>query len=196
MTRKIANMKGSLQTIPEHLIYEMVNEQPIYYRGYRDFLKGEKQLDEIIGSSYLQSLIITEIVFFLKTNLGKQYQILTNEVGLQFKKGWRAADIAIVEKKEIKKLKSKNKYLNIPPKIVIEIDTKADIEKVEDSYGYFHKKTDELIEFGVEKVIWIFTDSEKVMISEKNKDWKIQNWSKDINVIKEISFNLKTILTD
>jgi len=188
-------MKNIVQDIPANLIYEMVGDKPIYYRGYKEYLNGQKQIEELMGSSYLQSLIITKLVFLLMSNLSKKYLVLTNEIGLQFKdKGWRAADIAIVETKKLKGIKKTNKYLNIAPKIVIEIDTKAELEEVKDSFGYFHKKTDELLDFGVEKVIWIFTDSEKIMISEKNKDWQILNWSKDIEIIEGLYMNLRELV--
>lgn len=188
-------MANAIQNIPDKLIYEMVDGKPIYYRGYKEYLSGQKQIDELKGSSYLQSLIITRIVFLLMSNLGKEYVVLTNEIGLQFKeKGWRAADIAIVEKQKLKEIKKSNKYLKIAPKIVIEIDTKAELEEVKDSFGYFHKKTDELLEFGVEKVIWIFTDSEKIMISEKNKDWQILNWSKEITLMNDVVINLQELI--
>lgn len=188
-------MKSDNQKIPHKLIYEMVGEQPIYYRGYKDVLTGKKQIEELMGSSYLQSLIITKLVFLLMSNLGKKYVVLTNEIGLQFKnKGWRAADIAIVETKKLKDIKKTNKYLKIPPKVVIEIDTKAELKEVKDSFSYFHKKTDELLEFGVEKVIWIFTDSEKIMISEKDKDWQILNWSKELEILEGIMVNLEAVI--
>jgi Uma2 family endonuclease len=188
-------MKNAVQNIPKSLIYEMVAGKPIYYKGYKEYLKGEKQIDELMGSSYLQSLIITKLVFLLMSNLNKSYLVLTNEIGLQFKdKGWRAADIAIVETKKLKGIKKTNKYLNIAPKVVIEIDTKAELEEVKGSFSYFHKKTDELLEFGVERVIWIFTDSQKIMISEKNKDWQILNWSKSVEVIDGLNINLEKLI--
>ena len=152
-------MKSAVQKIPKNLIYEKVGDKAIYYKGYKEYLKGKKQIDELMGSSYLQSLIITKLVYFLISNLSNKYIVLTNEIGLQFKdKGWRAADIAIIETKKLEKVEKTNKYLSIPPKIIIEIDTKAELEETKDSFGYFHKKTDDLLEFGVEKVIWIFTD--------------------------------------
>jgi len=189
-------MKNAIQHIPESLIYEMVDGNPIYYRGYKAFLKGEKQIEELMGSSYLQSLIITKLVYFLMSNLDKKYLVLTNEVGLQFKeKGWRAADIAIMELDKLKNVATSNKYLKVAPKIVIEIDTKAELEEVKDSLGYFHKKTDELLAFGVEKVIWIFTDSEKIMVSEKGKAWQISNWSSEIEIMESISINVAQLAT-
>ena len=188
-------MNNAVQNIPERLIYEMVAGKPIYYKGYKEYLKGEKQIEELMGSSYLQSLIITKLVFLLMSNLSKEYLVLTNEIGLQFKdKGWRAADIAIVETKKLKGIKKSNKYLTIAPKIVIEIDTKAELEEVKDSFGYFHKKTDELLNFGVEKVIWIFTDSEKIMISEKDKTWQILNWSKDVEIMDGVNIHLESLV--
>ena len=188
-------MENAVQNIPESLIYEMVDGKAIYYKGYKEYLKGKKQIDELMGSSYLQSLIITKLVFLLMSNLSKKYLVLTNEIGLQFKdKGWRAADIAIIETKKLKGVKKTNKYLKVAPKVVIEIDTKAELEEVKDSFGYFHKKTDELLNFGVERVIWIFTDSKKVMISEKNKDWQILNWSKDIEVMDGLIINLESLV--
>jgi hypothetical protein len=52
--------------------------------------------------------------------------------------------------------------------VVIEVDIKADTEDEEkDSFNYVNKKTEELLAFGIKKVIWIFTDSEKVLLAEK-----------------------------
>ncbi len=190
-------MKNAIQEITNDLIYEMINGKPIYYRDYKLYLKGIKQKEELMGSSYLQSLIITKLVYLLISNLDSKYQVLTNEVGLQFKsKSWRAADIAIFESDKLKKIKKSNKYLTIPPKIIIEIDTKAELEDIKDSIGYFHKKTDDLLEFGVEKVIWIFTDSKKVMYSERGKDWQIFNWSKSIQILEGIEINLEKIVDE
>lgn len=63
------------------------------------------------------------------SKLGKNYLVLTNEIGLQFKeKGWRAADIAIIETEKLKGIKRTIKYLSLPPKVVIEIDTKAEMK--------------------------------------------------------------------
>lgn len=172
----------------------MVEGKPIYYKGYKEYLKGKKQIEELMGSSYLQSLIITRLVFLLMSKLNRKYLVLTNEVGLQLKKGWRAADIAIIEKEQLKGVKKTNKYLNVAPKIIIEIDTKAALEEVKDSFGYFHKKTDELLNFGVERVIWIFTDSKKIMVAEKNKDWQVLNWSKDIEMIDGLTINIESLI--
>ncbi|NJL59694.1 MAG: Uma2 family endonuclease [Desulfobacteraceae bacterium] len=164
--RKIVSEKK----IPECLIYEMADDLPIYYRGYEEVIKGRKQTEEIMGSSFIQSLIISRLFRFLIGELPEMYEILTNEIGLWFSKNsWRAADIAIYPKEKLKGIPLHNKYLDIPPKVVIEVDTKADLDKFTASADYYHKKTDALLMFGVEKIIWIFTDSRKVMIAESGK---------------------------
>lgn len=190
-------MQNAVQNIPENLIYEMVDGVPIYYKGYKDYLNGTSEIEELMGSSYLQSLIISKLVYYLMSRLDKKYVVLTNEIGLQFKeKGWRAADIAIFEAVKLKGVQKTNKYLKIAPKIVIEIDTKAELEEVKDSLGYFHKKTDELLEFGIEKVIWIFTDSQKIMISEKNQDWQIFSWSKTMPIFNDLNVNIEDLIEE
>ncbi len=185
-----ADMKSGAKSIPEEFIYEIVNDKPVYYNGYRNFLKG-KNNEKPMGSSFLQSMIITNLVIQLYSMIGKKFYILTNELGIQFSKGnFRAADIAIYDKSQIDIKKASNKYIDIPPKIVIEIDTKADIKDIKDTFKYYNEKTDQLINFGVEKVIWIFTDSQKVLVADKSKEWKLNDWSKDITIIEGVKINI------
>ncbi len=181
--------------IPDQLIYEMVNGEPIYYKGYRDCLNGSKSLSAIMGSSLLQSLIISRLFFFLQSQLGQEYQVLTNELGIQFaKKSWRAADIAIVKMSDLAKKTISNQYLHFAPKVVIEIDTKAELSEIKNPLGYYHEKTDELLAFGVEKVIWIFTDTRKVMIAQQNQPWSIVSWENEIDIIGNIAINVSDII--
>lgn len=191
-------MEGAVKTIPEVLIYEMVDGKPIYYKGYKDYLSGEKQIDELMGSSYLQALIGTQLVILLSKLLDlKQYQIISNEVGLKFgNKSWRAADLAIYEKKTLKGVPKVNKYLEVPPRIVIEIDTKADLEEIRNPLGYYHEKTDQLLDFGVDKVIWIFTDTQKVMTARQYEDWQTTDWNKDVEIMEGIKVNIVRIIDE
>ena len=190
-------MKAAVKKIPEALIYEMMDGVPIYYRDYDEVLSGNKQIEEVMGSSYLQSLIITKLVILLGNKLGKSFRILTNEIGLRFSKNsWRAADIAIIEKSRLEDVQLVDAYLDVPPNVVIEIDTKAAIGEVDDPIGYYHKKTDELLAFGTEKIIWIFTHSRKIMIAEKGKNWEIIDWKTDVEVINGLTINIQNLLED
>ncbi len=183
------------KSIPDVLVYEMVAGKPIYYKGYQEVVQGKKQPEDIMGSSFFQSLIISRLIRVLLTCLPDVYEVLTNELGLQFaKKHWRAADIAIYHKEQLRNIPLQNKYLEIPPKIIFEIDTKADIEQFTTPLNYYYTKTDELLAFGVEKVIWIFTETKKIMIAEPEKDWVITNWDHDIHVIDDIHVNVSQII--
>lgn len=184
-------------TIPKELIYEMDEGHPIYYKGYKSVLNQTKTKDQIMGSSVLQSILIELIKDFLKEKLGKNYVVLSNELGLQFKKkSWRAADIAVFEKKALLKAGIDNKYSAIPPKYVIEIDTKADFENITSPQDYFNRKTDQLLDFGVEKVLWIFSSSEKFLLATPQQKWEIGNWNDDVILENELIFNVKKMLED
>ncbi len=181
-------------TIPKSLIYEIVDDSPIYYKGYKDYFNGKKQPEELTGSSYLPSLIITQLVYILMSKLGKDYKILTNELGLPFNKGTtRAADIAIISKERAKQIQEKHQYLNIAPEVVIEVDIKADIEEEKDSFSYINQKTDQLLQFGVEKVIWILTESGKVMVAEQDKNWEITGWDKSVNILHSVEVIIQSL---
>jgi len=134
-------MNSAIQTIPDTLVYEMQNGEPVYYAGYRDYLNGIKPIEEIRTSSLIQSMIISRLMFMLQLNLSDEYEVLTNELGIQFeKKAWRAADMAIVKTADIEQVEIKNKYLRIAPEIVIEIDTKAELGDLKNPLNYYREK--------------------------------------------------------
>jgi hypothetical protein len=189
-------MEVAIEKIPKSLIYEMVQGRPIYYKGYKDYLKGHIKVEQLMGSSKFQSFLITELIFLIKSFLGKDYFIFSNEIGLQFSKNsWRAADIAIIRKNETGEIN--DKYLSTPPEYVIEIDTKADLKEIENPLGYYQEKTEDLINFGVKKVLWIFTDTKKVMVAEKgSKKWEILDWDQEIEFVEGLSINIQQILLD
>ncbi len=184
--------------IPSALIYEIMDGKPIYYKGYRDVLNQKKQIEEIMGASTLQGVIIAYILRILFRNLDDlKYQILTNEQGLHLKKNSNlSADIAIYEKQKLPVSAADKHYATIPPKILIEIDVEADMESFESIDSYIYNKTQKLLDFGVEKVIWIVSDNKKVLIATPDENWQIIDWHKDIDVIEEISFCIGKYLKD
>ena len=135
--------KKKKKGIPRALIYEMRYGSPIYYKDYDKVLTGEKTLEEVIGSSKLQALLIWLILKFLTKNIDTtKYYLLTNEVGFQwFPRNWRNLDIAIFEKDKLLKEGVNDKYVKTPPEVVIEIDTKADLRKYGDFMNYAREKT-------------------------------------------------------
>ena len=182
--------------ISKELIYEMRKGSPIYYQDYDLVLAGEKKLEEVMGSSVLQSLLIMFLVKFIQKFLDeKKYLILSNEIGFKFApKSWYNLDIAIVEKEKLTKIE--DKLLTIPPKVVIEVDTKADLRKFRTPQDYFLIKTQDLLDSGVEKVIWIFTKGRKLLVAEKGKRWFITDWNDTVEIFDDISLNLENLLKE
>ncbi|MCE7042919.1 Uma2 family endonuclease [Dyadobacter sp. CY312] len=177
--------------IPDSLIYEVMDGEPLYYRGYKDVLNNKKSLDDIMGSSGLQSFIIQYILEILYVKVGRKiYHFLTNEVGTHLgKKDNLSGDVYVYEKSKLTPAEINEKYINIPAKIAVEIDSKIDISKDRD-LDYVNIKTQKLLNFGVEKVIWIFTGSQKVMVSEQGKDWLTKDWNQDIELLDGHFFNI------
>jgi len=176
--------------IPKELIYEMRFGSPIYYRDYDRVLSGEKALEEVMGSSDLHAWLLYAILKFLSKVLDeKKYTVLAGEVGYKFAKGsWYNLDIAIYEKKKLGKLRGK--FVTVSPEVVIEIDTKADLRKFENPQDYFHRKTQDLLNSGVNKVIWIFTKERKVWFAERDRPWLIVGWDYDLEISDDIKLNL------
>ncbi|MDQ7055955.1 MAG: hypothetical protein Q9M89_05580 [Persephonella sp.] len=93
------------RSIPKELIYEVRYGSPIYYREYDKVLSGEKTLEEVMGSSKLQWVIIYLIFKYLVENLDRRkYLIATNKAGFQWApRSWRNLDIAIFDREKLLK---------------------------------------------------------------------------------------------
>ncbi len=182
--------------VPKELIYEMRHGSPIYYRDYDKVISGEKTLEEVMGSSKIQWMIIYLIFSYLIEKIDRRkYVLATNEAGFQWApRTWRNLDIAIFDKKKLLKEGLDKKYAKTPPEIVIEIDTKADLRKYGDMLSYMKEKTQDLLDADVKKVIWYTTDDKKVMVAEKGKRWFITDWNDTINVMDNIELNLEELL--
>ena len=55
---KKEEVKKAPKKVPRALIYEKRNGKPIYYQNYQKVLSGELPLEAVMGSGYLQALII------------------------------------------------------------------------------------------------------------------------------------------
>ena len=186
--------------VPKALIYEMRKGSPIYYRDYDKVLAGELPLEAVMGSSGLHSWLIMIISFFIRNFLkdkGKNYEVLAQEVGYKFApRSWYNLDIAIWDKEKVKPYLKENKLIPVAPEVVVDIDTKADLRKFENPQDYFHRKTQDLLDSGVKKIIWIFTKDKKIWIAENKKPWLIVDFDYDIPVMDSIKFNLKKLMEE
>lgn len=187
------------QFLLSQLVYEM-DDKPIYYAGYKDVLNETKEPEAVMGSSYLQSYLVEIIQRFLFSHpFNSRFRILASELGVQIdKRKWRSCNIAIYEKVRLNDVPLVNKYMPIAPDYVIEIDTKADLTNYQYQHDYFVKKTRQLHEFGVKKVIWIFTKNIPVIWESESADTIIirDGWNHDVTITDGMTFNLATLYAD
>jgi len=193
---KKEEVKKVPKKVPRALIYEKRNGKPIYYRNYQKVLNGELPLEAVMGSGYLHSLILKLLFIKLFQALDPQkWEILFGEVGFKYKKGsWYNLDLAIWEREKLKE--PTKELITVPPKVVIEVDTKIEVEEFENKFGmeYYVAKTDDLLNSGAEKVIWIFTPSKKVLVATKNQPWIMANWDYTFEVLDGIKVNLQELV--
>lgn len=189
--------RNRAKTIPSSLIYEVIDGKPLYYEGYKDVLANKKTSEEIMGASGLQSFIIQYLLEVLYLKIGrKKYHFLTNEIGTHLDKNNNlSGDIYIYDKQTLSPDKINTHYVKVAPKIAIEIDIRIDLSDEKD-FGYVFTKTHKLLDFGVEKVLWIFTKHQKVMVATKDQDWLTKNWNQEIELLDGEYFNIGKFLAD
>jgi Uma2 family endonuclease len=196
LERPQAKRKAKRKAIPKELIYEMAHGKPIYYRDYKKVLANEKCVEEVMGSSFLQGQLVAMLVIFLGGKLNmRKYLVTTNEIGFIYApKSWRVLDIAIFEREKVKHELGSTKYVKTAPKVVIEVDTKADLKKYGDILGYLTEKTDDLLNAGVEKVIWILTETRKVFVAEQGKPWILAKWTDLVSVVEDVTIQIDQLV--
>ena len=63
-------------------------------------------------------------------------------------------------------------------------------------HEYTHTKTQRLLDFGAQKVIWITTKTQKVTVATPNENWQIIDWNKDIELLEGHAFNIGQYLEE
>ena len=181
--------------IPDSLIWEVLDGQPLYRRGYMDVVRKLKTHGDIMGTSSYQSIITTYLTLLLGSKIDlSRYDIMIGEIGVHLKhKDNISNDIAIFDKIEGQKFSKK--YVDFAPKIAIEVDIDIDPSSMSD-IDYLNKKTHKMLDFGVERVLWILTNSKKVLVATPQNDWLTIDWDKDIEILEGITFNIQSYLTE
>lgn len=182
--------------IPHSLVYEEFDGYVFPYKGFREVLNKTKNKESIMGSSSIQAFICSIILRFIYSKISKKYIVATNESGLHLsKKSNLSNDIAIFNKSDVK---LSNKYFNVPPVVAIEVDIRADLTD-EDSLSetdYIFKKSKKMIDFGTQQVIWVLTDSKKIIIVDQSPEWKIVNFDADLPILDDIMLNLQQLMEE
>ncbi|MDQ7028373.1 MAG: Uma2 family endonuclease [Ardenticatenia bacterium] len=199
MSSEELKVKGEVEQVPDALVYEMRGGEPIYYRAYDAVMRGERSLEEVMGSGKLQWWILEVIVAFLFAHLDrKRYKVAFNEVGFRVGPGsWRSLDVAIFERDAVLAEGLDNEYVSTPPLVVIEVDTKADLRAFEgDAELYMREKTEDLLGAGVKRVIWYTTRDRRVLVAEVGQRWYLTTWDDEVEVLEGLPLNLARLLAE
>jgi Uma2 family endonuclease len=180
--------------IPKALLWEVLDGKPLYRRGYTSVLRKLKTTDDIMGTSSYQALLMAYLNRLLIQNLDEDhYDIWTGEPGLHLKKNDNVSNDIVVHK-IVSAAHISTQYANYPPKLVVEIDIEIDPQSMPE-IEYLQKKTAKMLDFGVERVVWIFTYVRKVVVADREKKtWFMVDWDTDIELMEGINFNIQRFL--
>ncbi len=186
----------SEKNVPASLIYEVLDGQPVYYRGYEEVMAKTKTLDDIMGSSGLQSFLLACIMESMLEQLDrKKYKVLSNEVGIRFGKNDHASlDLAVVDRATLLDGGLQAHYLAFPPELVVEVDTKATPESFGSYESYMQLKTQKLLTFGVKEVLWVTSTAKKLIHARPGRHWITAPWADTLPLACGLEFNLAAIL--
>ncbi len=193
---KIAGPKKS--KIPDFLIKDTIDGIPFYYAGFRSVLDKTKLKTEIMADSGLQSFIKSYLMTLLAKQLDlSKYHIFVGELGTHLDhRNNLSLDLAVFEQDTLTPDKINSQYIEVAPKIVVEVDVRVELENRDaDIFSEFVlQKVRKLHDFGTEKIIWIFTKSKTVIVALPNGKWDVQDWDKDLELLDGITFNVANYL--
>jgi len=184
--------------IPGYLVKEVLDGIPVYYKGYRDVMRKAKTPEEITADGLLQATI----KFWLTMLLGKRldlrhYWIVSGEVGMHIShKNNFSHDLMVIEKSALPPERISNRYADVPAKLVVEVDTEIEYGDALPTETYIHRKTQQTLDFGTERVVWIFTATQKMMVAARGQDWVICGWDKSVELIDGIQLNMMNFLAE
>ncbi len=189
-----AAVPAKRKKVPDYLIKETIDGIPFYYPGYKKVINKKAVLEDIMGWSGLQGFIVQYFTFYVLNKLDfKKYRIYPGETGnhLEYKSNL-SLDVSIFEKKVLTPEKINTKYIDVPAYCVIEVDVQVEWDEslIMSEFGFVTLKTQKLFDFGTQKLIWVLSKSQKVLVAEPNQHWKIIDWNEDIELIDGITFNI------
>ena len=190
--------QASKKKVPDYLVKDEIDGIRFYYRDYKLVINKRKTINEIMGCSGIQWVIIEyllEVIY--ASDIRKTFRLATNESGnnLSLNNNY-SFDIALYERSKITPEIISKKYVQgVAPHTVIEVDTDISLDDTgfDTLEGYYFTKTKKLIAYGTQKVIWVFTASQKILVAE-GKDWHIYDFDKTIQLIDNVEFNIADFL--
>ncbi len=198
VNKDLEKPKKRKRKIPASLIKETIDGVPFYYKGYRSVLNRTKKLEDIMPDSGLQLFIKRFFFTLLLQKLdASKYEIFMGEVGSHLDhRNNMGLDVTVYDKKILTPDKITNKYIDVSPKIVIEIDVNVEMEDRNSNLfeEFVLRKVRKLHQFGAEKIVWIFSKSKTVIVALPDNTWKVMEWDAEIELLEGIKFNIANYL--
>ncbi|SDH02258.1 hypothetical protein SAMN04487996_12730 [Dyadobacter soli] len=187
----------SLAKIDPELIFEELDGHSLCYKGYKDVLDGVKSLEEITGNGIFKALVTSITSWYIAEILRNEpYWVLCNEAGLHISHGNNlVTDVVVFDKALIKDVFS-NKYADVPPRLAIQVDVKIEADHFSDENAYMFRKSEKMLEFGTERVIWILTEDRKIMVMDRSREWSSYEWSEMVPAFDQYQFCLNNLLEE
>lgn len=184
-------VQSNKKPIPSECIYEMDKGKPIYYKGVRAYFEGKEQNEKTMPDSKFQSWLKGKIYLALSLLLNEiKYVLTVGKLGLSIEKHtWRAVDVTVFDRKIFKLT---NTYSTDPPIIAIEIDLKGEFKNSKASQKDHQRKIKQLLDFGVQKIIWIYTDTQKIKVITKEST-ETFDWTTPIEVLDGHHLNVSDL---
>jgi len=184
-------VQSNKKQIPSDCIYEMDAGKPIYYKGVQAYLEGKKQNEKTMPDSKFQSWLKGKIYLVLSLLVDEiKYVLTVGELGLSIEKHtWRAVDVTIFDRKIFK---LENTYSKEPPIIALEIDIKGEFKTSKARQKDHQKKIKQLLDFGVQKIIWVYTDTQKVKVITKENTTTF-DWTTPVEVLDGHHLNISDL---
>ncbi|MEM1124823.1 MAG: Uma2 family endonuclease, partial [Bacteroidota bacterium] len=125
----VAESAVEKKPIPAYLIKETIDGVNYYYKGFREVLNKTKTKADIMADSGLQLFIKSWLMSLLFKNLDEnRYYILGGEAGAHIDhRNNLSLDLTVFDNTVLTPDKITTKYIDVPPKIVIEIDVNVEV---------------------------------------------------------------------
>lgn len=193
-------VRPKARKIPEYLVREVINGVPFYYPEFRAIQNKTKTLEDVMADSSLQWTLKENIGDLVKSHLDRQrYRFGRGEIGVHLGPGENMGlDMAIFDRSLLPKEKIGANYVEIAPLVAVEIDMQIELsEKNANLFeDYVLTKIQKLLDFGTQRVLWIFSRSERIFIAEPGQHWYFVPWNQDVELFDGIRFNVQKILEE
>ncbi|OIN60005.1 hypothetical protein [Arsenicibacter rosenii] len=192
----VQNKPRRRSKIPAGLIYETLNGRPLYYKGYKEVLSGQRTPETIMGSSSLQAALVSVILGKLATLPDRgNYLLASNRVITRLDQNTSLVNaVAVFERKG---LTLGDVCFQVPPKMTIDVDVQVDVRDfAAKEQSYVYEKTEKLLGFGVGQVIWITTQPRKVLVAGRDAHWITHNWDVPVTLLNGIDLNLAALVEE